>query len=46
MSGLDLHIARDFKAPPHLIWRAWMDHKPYDPELHLGALKVASDAGG
>jgi len=25
MSGLDLHIARDFKAPPHLIWRAWMD---------------------
>jgi transposase len=29
-----------------VIWRAWMDHKPYDPELHLGALKASSDAGG
>jgi len=29
-----------------VIWRAWMDHKPYDPELHLGALKVTSSLGG
>lgn len=29
-----------------VIWRAWTDRKPYDPELHLGALKLASDHGG
>ena len=29
-----------------VIWRAWTDRKPYDPELHLGALKLASDQGG
>jgi transposase len=29
-----------------VIWRAWMDRKPYDPKLHRGALKLASDTGG
>lgn len=29
-----------------IIWRAWTDRKPYDPKLHLGALKLASDTGG
>jgi transposase len=29
-----------------IIWRAWVDRKPYDPELHLGALKLASAQGG
>jgi transposase len=29
-----------------VIWRAWIDRKPYDPELHLGALKASPDAGG
>jgi len=29
-----------------VIWRAWTDRKPYDPNLHLGALKLASDTGG
>jgi Transposase IS116/IS110/IS902 family len=28
-----------------VIWRAWTDRKPYDPELHLGALKLASAQG-
>lgn len=28
-----------------VIWRAWVDRKPYDPQLHLGALK-ASEHGG
>jgi transposase len=29
-----------------VIWRAWIDRKTYNPELHLGALKASSDAGG
>ncbi len=29
-----------------IIWRAWTDRKPYDPTLHLGALKLASGAAG
>jgi transposase len=29
-----------------VIWRAWIDRKPYDPKLHLGALKLASNTGG
>ena len=29
-----------------VIWRAWIDRKPYDPELHLGALKLASNERG
>ena len=29
-----------------VIWRAWTDRKAYDPNLHLGALKLASDTGG
>jgi len=29
-----------------VIWRAWTDRKPYDPELHLSALKVKSLTGG
>lgn len=29
-----------------VIWRAWTDRKPYDPELHLGAHKLASHQGG
>ncbi len=29
-----------------VIWRAWTDRKPYDPKLHLGALKFASNTGG
>jgi transposase len=28
-----------------VIWRAWFDRKPYDPELHLGALKLANQGG-
>ena len=26
-----------------VIWRAWTDRKPYDPAIHLGALKQASN---
>ena len=29
-----------------VIWRAWTDRKPYDPELHTGALKLATAQGG
>jgi len=29
-----------------VIWRAWTDRKPYDPKLHLAALKLASNTGG
>jgi transposase len=29
-----------------VIWRAWTDRKPYDPRLHLSALKLTSDTGG
>ena len=29
-----------------VIWRAWTDRKPYDPQLHLSALKLASKEGG
>ena len=29
-----------------VIWRAWTDRKPYDPKLHLGALKLSSAQGG
>lgn len=29
-----------------VIWRAWTDRTPYDPELHLGALRLASSKGG
>ena len=29
-----------------VIWRAWMDRKPYNPSLHLGALKLADNVGG
>ena len=29
-----------------VIWRAWMDRKAYEPQLHHGALKVASAIGG
>jgi len=29
-----------------VIWRAWFDRKPYDPALHLGALKAESSSGG
>lgn len=29
-----------------VIWRAWTDRKPYDPKLHLSALKLASDTRG
>jgi len=29
-----------------VIWRAWTDRKPYDPELHLSALKIKSLTGG
>jgi transposase len=28
-----------------VIWRTWVDRKPYNPELHLGALKAASQGG-
>jgi transposase len=28
-----------------VIWRAWVDHKPYDPQLHLGALKASAQGG-
>ena len=26
-------------------WRAWVDHRPYDPQLHLGALKASAQEG-
>jgi transposase len=29
-----------------VIWRAWTDRKAYDPQLHQGAVKVASATGG
>ncbi|HYN64680.1 MAG TPA: IS110 family transposase [Candidatus Limnocylindrales bacterium] len=29
-----------------VLWRAWMDRKPYDPALHKGALNVSSTQGG
>lgn len=29
-----------------VIWRAWTDRKPYDPKLHLAALKLDSHHGG
>jgi transposase len=29
-----------------VIWRAWFDRKPYCPELHLSAVKLAEPAGG
>ena len=29
-----------------VIWRAWTDRKPYDPTLHFGAAKLASDQTG
>jgi transposase len=29
-----------------VIWRAWTDRKPYDPDLHVGAQKLASEQGG
>ena len=29
-----------------IIWRAWTDRTPYDPERHLGALKLASSGRG
>jgi len=28
-----------------VIWRAWVDHRPYDPQLHLGAIKASAPAG-
>jgi transposase len=28
-----------------VIWRAWFDHTPYSPELHLGAVKAFSPGG-
>jgi transposase len=28
-----------------VLWRAWFDRKPYDPALHLGALKASAQAG-
>lgn len=28
-----------------VIWRAWFDRRPYDPELHLGAIKAANSGG-
>jgi transposase len=28
-----------------VIWRAWVDRKPYDPELHLGATNLAKHGG-
>jgi transposase len=28
-----------------VIWRAWFDHKPYDPALHLGAIKASAQGG-
>ena len=29
-----------------VIWRAWIDRKPYDPSLHRAALALGSNAGG
>jgi transposase len=28
-----------------VIWRAWVDRKPYSPELHLGARNLANQGG-
>jgi transposase len=27
-----------------VIWRAWIDHRPYDPQRHLAALQLATSA--
>jgi len=29
-----------------VLWRAWTDRVPYNPELHLGALKAVDQKGG
>ncbi len=29
-----------------VIWRAWIDRKPYDPKLHNAALKLTPSTGG
>jgi len=34
------------RACLRVIWRAWTDRQPYDPERHFGALKLASTNGG
>jgi len=28
-----------------VLWRAWVDRRPYEPELHLAAAKLAADGG-
>jgi transposase len=28
-----------------VIWRAWVDRKPYDPQLHLAAVKTSTEGG-
>jgi transposase len=28
-----------------VIWRAWVDRKPYSPELHLGAVRLENQGG-
>lgn len=28
-----------------VLWRAWTDRQPYDPELHLGALRAGAQGG-
>ncbi len=28
-----------------VIWRAWVDRKPYNPELHLGAVRASREGG-
>jgi transposase len=30
------------RAWVRVLWRAWQDHKPYDPQKHAGALKIAA----
>jgi transposase len=28
-----------------VLWRAWFDHKAYDPQLHIGAIKTSAQGG-
>ena len=34
------------RAWVRVIWRAWTDHKPYDPTLHRAALELTKTVGG
>ena len=42
----DIHAIRILaRAWLRVIWRAWSDRKPYDPQLHLGAIRASKEGG-